>query len=84
MTIVAFAEDRERLLAFGEMRCPIYTDRAADVVSGESYASMRVLADLMGLGLTEPIVEVEPADWTGNRVVRTRAGVFDLTMGATA
>lgn len=75
--IVAYAEDRARLLAHGEMAMPVYSGRDADEVTRYAYRDMCEAADLMGLMLSEPIMEIGPADWEGGRIITTRAGVFD-------
>jgi hypothetical protein len=75
--IVAYAQDRARLLAHGEMCMTIYSGREGTEVSRDAYRSMLEAADLMGLMLSEPILEIGPADWEGGRYITTRAGVFD-------
>jgi hypothetical protein len=75
--IVAYAEDRARLLAHGEMAMNIYSGRDTDEVTRDTYRDMCEAADLMGLMLSEPILEVGPADCWGGRYITTRAGVFD-------
>jgi len=75
--IVAYAEDRARLLEHGEMCSPIYSSRPIPEVSGDAYRSMCEAADLMGLVLTEPIVEAGLTDCWGGRIITTRAGVLD-------
>ena len=77
MRIVAYAEDRARLLAHGQMCSPIYSGRDPAEVSRDSYRDMCEAADLMGLMLSEPIMEMGLTDCFGGRIVTTRAGVFD-------
>jgi hypothetical protein len=76
--VVAYPEDRKRLLAHGEMCMPVYSGRLPEEVGRDSYRSMRDAADLMGLMLSEPIMEVDEfADCWGGRIVRVRAAVSD-------
>lgn len=77
MRIVAYAADRQRLLEHGEMATTTYSNCEPDEAARNTYRSMVEAADLMGLMLSEPILEVGPADWTGGRYITTRAGVFD-------
>jgi hypothetical protein len=82
MAAIAWPGDRARLLAHGEMCSPVYSSRDAREVAAGSYRSMSEAAGLLGLGLTEPIYEFEAPDRSGGRVVRVRAGVFDLLASA--
>jgi hypothetical protein len=74
---VAYPADRERLLASGEMCMPVYSSREPAEVARDSYRIMTDAADLMGLTLTEPVLEAGYKDWRGGRIVTVRAGVFD-------
>lgn len=75
--VVAYAKDRERLLANGEMCMPVYSSREPASVARDSYRSMTECAGLMGLLLSEPIFDAGYEDWSGGRIVTVRAGVFD-------
>ncbi|HEY6493774.1 MAG TPA: hypothetical protein VIZ43_10900 [Trebonia sp.] len=75
--IVAYAEDRVRLLEHGEMAMPVYSSRELLDAARGIYRTMTDAADLMGLALTEPTVEEEAVDSAGCRIVTVRAGVFD-------
>jgi len=76
--VVLYPEDRKRLLANGEMCTTVYSGREPDEAGRDSYRSMREAADLMGLILSEPVLEAETIkDHMGGRYVTVRAGVFD-------
>lgn len=77
MTVVAYPEDRKRLLEHGEMQLNIYSSRPAEDVARDTYRTMTAAAEFMGLILSEPILEVGEKDWWGGRYVTVRAGVFD-------
>jgi hypothetical protein len=75
--VVAYPDDRQRLLANGEMRMPVYSRNDPADVALDSYRTMTDAADLMALALSEPIVEAGPADCFGGRIVTTRCGCWD-------
>lgn len=77
--IVAYAEDRKRLLEHGEMAMPVYSSRPARDVGRDTYRCMTEAAELMGLMLSEPVLEAQPWDGLGGRIVTVRAAVFDAT-----
>jgi hypothetical protein len=77
MSIVAYPEDRQRLLASGEMAMPVYSSRELADVERETYRTMTDAADLMALILSEPVLEAGPADASGGRIVTVRCGVGD-------
>jgi hypothetical protein len=66
------------LLANGQMCMPVYSSRRPEDVARASYRSMTEAAELMGLLLSEPVMEITgSADCWGGRIVTVRAGVFD-------
>jgi hypothetical protein len=75
--IVAYAADRKRLLAHGEMCMPVYSSRDPADVGRDSYRTMRECAGLMGLVLSEPVLDAGYQDCDGGRIVTVRAGVSD-------
>ena len=75
--VVAYPEDRRRLLASGEMAMPVYSSREVEGVARETYRTMTDAADLMALLLSEPVTEAGPADYRGGRIVTVRCGCWD-------
>lgn len=75
--VVAYPADRQRLLASGEMCMPVYSSGELAGTARETYRTMTDAADLMGLFLSEPILETGPLDGHGGRIVTVRAGVSD-------
>lgn len=79
--VIAYPDDRARLLCHGRMAVTVYSSRDPVEVARDRWQHMRQVAELMGLGLTEPVLEAEEPDWTGGRMVTLTAGVYDPDAG---
>lgn len=74
---VAYPEDRQRLLASGEMAMPVYSSSELAETARDTFRTMTEAAGLMGLVLSEPVLEASAADGFGGRIVTVRCGVGD-------
>lgn len=76
MTLAGFwPDDRERLLRNGRMETTVYSGRDPEDAARDMYGGMQHCAGLMGLVLSEPVMDVSDPDWTGARLVTVRVGV---------
>ena len=75
--VVAYPEDRKRLLANGEMATQTYSQAELDDIARYTFRIMTNSADSMGLALSEPVMEAGPVDGFGGRLVTVRCGVSD-------
>ena len=75
--VVAYAEDRKRLLEHGFMAMPVYSSQPLEDISRDIYRTMTDAADLMSLVLSEPVMEAGYEDCWGGRIVTVSAAVFD-------
>jgi hypothetical protein len=74
---MACPADRARLLSNGKMCLSVYSSRVPAETGRDSYRLMLQSADLMGLALSEPVLDTGIADWAGGRIVTVWAGVHD-------
>lgn len=79
--VVAYPEDRKRLLDNGEMAMPVYSRAEPQDVALDSYSTMVAAADLMAIQLSEPVIEAGPVDGSGGRIVTVRCGCWDKPQG---
>lgn len=76
---IIHSDDRDRLLTYEEMNFTTYScHKDPQAIAASVYRNMIISASLLGLGLTEPVYDIGPADTWGGRYICVRAGVFDL------
>jgi hypothetical protein len=76
-SVVAYPADRQRLLDNGEMRMPVYSSQEPADAARAAYRIMNGAAELMGLALSEPVLETGLADGHDGRTITVRCGVSD-------
>jgi hypothetical protein len=70
--VAACPEDRQRLLDNGEMATQTYSQAELDDIARYTFRVMTSSAELMGLALSEPVMEAGPVDGFGGRLVTVR------------